>query len=99
MKCPRNCNVDLVEYNDYNMICKQCNYVFNKETMKENMKRLESNPSAITELPLQPFKCNRCRCDLFQGVSVNPKGMHVTYCFPCAAELEDKAWKYDDLCK
>jgi len=43
--------------------------------------------------------CCRCNTELFRCIMYEDKSPHKNFCINCIDKLEDKAWKYDEVCK
>jgi hypothetical protein len=50
-------------------------------------------------MPIIITTCCKCNKELFRSMTMERTDYYRSYCQGCSLELEDKAWKYDQLNK
>jgi len=63
------------------------------------MEKPEINMYFNEEMPILVTTCCKCNVELFRSMTYTTKTLHKNHCLTCISEIEDKAWKYEELCK
>ena len=76
---------------DIDCICPICNFdKFNRPLVVKYLDDIV----AITEVI-----CAKCHVELYTCIDYKMKTLNHSYCFICSFEVEEKAYKYDGVCK
>lgn len=68
-------------------------------TFHEEENICEISGSRLKSTPIIISTCCKCNIELFRSSDYQPKALHRNFCMLCYEELEDKAWRYDNLDK
>lgn len=50
-------------------------------------------------MPIIVSHCCNCSVELFRCLTYEEKEDHRSFCFSCALQMQDEAWKYRELSK